>query len=181
MAADKGQIDIAMILLEHGASIEDTTALESRRPLMIAALAGNVFMVQFLLREGAQIAAVDRNGAQAIHLASTADSLDILQILIDRGAAVNSSDLSNRTPLHYALESRGCPEVIKLFVNSGADLGRNQRRTFRYSALHLACVSDCGENVRALLTLMSKIGDDNRLSPDPLPQIGIMYRAVSAV
>ncbi len=49
------------------------------------------------------------------------NSLDVIKLLLDNGANVNSKDKNKRTPLFYALEFNGSLPLIELLIKNGAD------------------------------------------------------------
>ena len=102
VATINGHIDVVKILLSCGASIEEETASECRRPLHLAALTGQVSMARFLIREGAQIDATAEYGMQPIHDASWSGSVEIFDALAEAGAAVDCLDSFGHQPLHWA-------------------------------------------------------------------------------
>lgn len=89
-------------------------------PLMIAALTGNLEMVQHLLRRGA---AVNTPGWNALHYAAsgqTDDQQAIIQLLLVYRTPINARSPNNTTPLMLAA-SYGSEAVVQLLIASGAD------------------------------------------------------------
>lgn len=52
------------------------------------------------------------------------DDIEIIILLLEAGADINTRDNLEQTPLHYAVDSRYTPDmnVIKLLLASGADI-----------------------------------------------------------
>lgn len=67
-------------------------------------------LVEYSIKEGAQVNSFDENNITPLHLASLHQLPQIIQFLIDNGANVNSKDSQSKTPLHYAVtgESTQC-------------------------------------------------------------------------
>lgn len=101
VAADTGDIQAALYLLNHGASINAVTP-EGVTPLMYAAQRGNLDMVKLLVLNGADINLTNYNGESALLGASLADQEDVCNYLIQQGAAIDSSDNKGITPLMHA-------------------------------------------------------------------------------
>jgi ankyrin repeat protein len=79
------RVDIAQLLVQHGAQIEKRRR-DGRTPLMFAAHWCCPKSVQFLLERGADVAAVDENGWTALHYAAQAHQSDCVEILVRNGA-----------------------------------------------------------------------------------------------
>lgn len=107
-AAELGLIEIAGLLLSHGARVIGSGAI------VVAAEAGHLAMVRLLLDFGAEIDEIglkdygdnraDEDMGSALHKAVTKRHLDVLHLLIDRGANVELHDFLNRTPMERAWE-----------------------------------------------------------------------------
>jgi len=63
-----------------------------------------------------------------IHDAATRGDLADVKRHLQRGADVNATDIAFHTPLHYAARE-GHTEIVKLLINSGADMNVVVRRT----------------------------------------------------
>ena len=140
VAVIHGHIDVVKALLSCGASIEEETASECRRPLHLAALTGQVSMTKYLIREGAQLDAKSQHGMQPIHDASWSGSVEILDALTAAGARVDCLDSFGRQPLHWAAMTPNQSDFIQCLVRKGADI---EAKAFDGSRpLRLACTSD---------------------------------------
>ena len=49
------------------------------------------------------------------------ERLEIVRIIIQNGAEINTKNLAGRSPLHFAVQTKEL-EVVKLLVQSGADI-----------------------------------------------------------
>jgi hypothetical protein len=67
-AAFKGDVHIAMLLLDHGAAV-DGAGPDGRTPLMFAAMFDRLEAVELLLQRGASAETRDASGATALALA----------------------------------------------------------------------------------------------------------------
>ena len=72
------------------------------------------------LSQGADVHAIDRTGATALHEAAHRGYRELAQILLDHDADANARDHLGQTPLHKAA-STGREEIMKLLVATGAD------------------------------------------------------------
>ncbi len=90
--------------------------LEGRRkqygftPLVTAAFAGHVAMVELLIANGADIEAVDDYGDSSVNVAAYAGHVEAIRTLVDLGANPDSPNSQGATALTYA-QDRGHPEA----------------------------------------------------------------------
>ena len=102
------RVDVARILLEHGARIRGEA-------IFIPAANGSVTFLRFLLDHGANpnVRSGGRNDAPqfdhtvlhaAVRMPFTSDNTGVIELLIERGADVNALDEAGKTPLDRAIE-----------------------------------------------------------------------------
>ena len=75
-----------------------------------AALGGNENLVDFLIDEGSPIDPIDDTSCTPLLLASSAGRLEVVRLLLGKGANVNKKNNRGQTSLHYAC-SKGHKEV----------------------------------------------------------------------
>jgi len=121
-AAGTGNIDLAKLLLKHGADVNGAY-LGGVTPLMVAAWHDNIAMVRFLIESGANVNAKDGDGRTALSWASSYGYLENALALIHAGADVNTADKSGGTPLTYAI-GRGHTDMVSALLKAGARLER---------------------------------------------------------
>jgi ankyrin repeat protein len=125
VAARSGYIDIAKLLVAHGARIEYRPG---DNPLVSAAWAGHVDMVKLLVIHGA-----DPKRPKAIIMASRGCRIDVVRELISAGADVNQKDKFT-APLIAATEmatkhgKQACIPLIRLLLDNGADVSVRDHR-----------------------------------------------------
>lgn len=110
--AMKNDVDLAEILLRHGADINATTNLGST-VLHMSAVGDSEAMVEALLRFDPQIDARDQCGNTPLHLASAKARYKIISILLDSGASVNVEDNLGMTAVDVAFSVKnGLPKRL---------------------------------------------------------------------
>ncbi|MCX5689002.1 MAG: ankyrin repeat domain-containing protein [Planctomycetota bacterium] len=77
--------------------------------------------IDLLIRAGAFVDHVDRNGFTSLHKAVQRGDLGAASMLIDHGADVNARDSHGETALVIALSSRASEAMVKLLLDRGAD------------------------------------------------------------
>ena len=150
-AASDGSSDLTDLLKKLKPE-QSKTALETKTkdgshfvtPLIIAAHNGNLNSVRILLRYGADIAArgtltIDAEvieGCAPLWAAAASGRLDVVKLLIERNADVDSRTLTGSTPLRVAAHE-GHLDVVRCLVESGADV--NARNDCESTPLMAAC------------------------------------------
>lgn len=85
-AAERGDIKMAEVLLNHGADIESKD-LSGTRPLHVAAR-GSLETTKFLVERGADVNAIDNEGNTALHKAAANRQIETLRYLLKLGCVV---------------------------------------------------------------------------------------------
>ncbi len=144
VAARRGDVEVARVLLEHGADREARDNVDYS-PLERASLEGHVELVQILLEYGADADARDTEGCTPLYLASSWGKPAVVRALLKHGADVNARDKDNWTPLHEA----GTEEVARALLEHGADA--NALGSWNRTPLHFASERGRVGVVRVLL------------------------------
>lgn len=88
-------------------------------PLHLATANGHLFVIELLIRYGADVNARNQNKETPLHLASYLGKPIIVCLLLASGSIVNLQDGEDSTPLRRAAES-GHLEIVTLLLRSGA-------------------------------------------------------------
>ena len=116
--AAKASVEMAAFWLEHEVAGGEKVKLDDTSDALgAAAEAGRCDIVEFLLDKGARINEVcrvyqdfghyinrDERAEAPLHRAIRKDTLDVMELLVDRGANVNLQDAKGNTPSSLALE-----------------------------------------------------------------------------
>ena len=132
-AADHGRVEVARVLLEHGANV-DAEDKKGRTPLHEAAdyrrvnvdygrvkgyVGGKVEIIRVLLEHGANVGAQDNEGRTPLHVAAKYAKVEVVRLLLEHGADVGAEDNEGRTPFQIA-SAKGKDENAKLLSEHGA-------------------------------------------------------------
>jgi ankyrin repeat protein len=117
-AVAAGKEDMAGLLLDAGAKIED--GMSGLTPLQFAASAGNISMIQFLSKRGADVNHGAKSGEQTALLSAIYGAHpEAVQALISLGAKVNTKTKDGDTPLTAAMKGDQ-EDIIKILKAAGA-------------------------------------------------------------
>ena len=143
--------DLAKLLLDYTAEI-NATDKRNWTALMLTAKKGDTALADFLLSRGAnpniQTAAFSWT---ALIFATHNNHLEIVKLLLDKGAEINSTTIFNETALMFAARN-GYPEIAKLLIDKKAVLNAQDR--YGWTALKFATQ----KNHPALVQLLQAAG-----------------------
>ncbi|HEX2875664.1 MAG TPA: ankyrin repeat domain-containing protein [Polyangiaceae bacterium] len=112
--------------------------IRSDGDLVAALWASDVPRIRDLLQAGHNLTTPSRsNGYRAIHLAVASKKLEVVRLLLERGADPNQTADQLARPLPLALVARCAEPILQSLVEAGADLEAPDAKQFR--PLHAAC------------------------------------------
>ena len=127
-AAEKGDLATVKTLLTSGVSINARGA-NGATALILAAFSGQVKACRYLIEQGISVGAADDNGFTALMTAceSKNASLELVDLLVTKGAKVNAKSGRNATAL-MAAAKLGHRTIVEYLLQHGAsvDLQNNQ-------------------------------------------------------
>jgi ankyrin repeat protein len=123
-AAERGDGELASVLIYAGANIGAQTRIGQYTPLHLAGKSGSVAVTTALVKAGADVNVRSTNsGVTPLHLAATSGSADVVNALIDAKADVNAKETeAGQTPLIFAAGMNRV-DAIKALLARGADPG----------------------------------------------------------
>jgi len=121
-AAERGDADLAAMLLYAGANVSAVTRIGGYTPLHLASQSGNVAVVNELLKAGSDVKArTTTTGVTPLHLAAEAGSAPVIKALLEHHAEIDAKEAEwGQTPLIFAA-SQNRVEAIKTLLAHGAD------------------------------------------------------------
>lgn len=120
-AATGGHEELLQFLLDRGADISAENN-EGKTALSSAVHLGKVGSVRLLLEAGADVNTVDNYGNSALaHASFRWVPIEIMQMLVEHGAVLNSLTDSSTAPIEWAVGA-GTFEQLRLLIESGADV-----------------------------------------------------------
>lgn len=121
-AAERGDAELAQLLIVAGANVQAVTRIGLYTPLHLAAKSGSADVAKLIINAGADVnAKSDPSGATPIHLAALSGSATVINLLADAKADVNAKENEwEQTPLIFAA-SQNRAEAITALLKRGAD------------------------------------------------------------
>ncbi|XP_065677448.1 uncharacterized protein LOC101237623 isoform X1 [Hydra vulgaris] len=153
IAAREGYLDTVKALVSIGANINICSAA-LYTPLHLAAINGNKDMVQYLLEHNAKINVFDHQNMTPTHnmffvcRACQFGRLDVIKLLIEQGAQIDSKDCDSFTPLMSAV-SEGHSDAVKYLLKCGASVAISEMNM--KNVLHLAIENGHSSTLKVLL------------------------------
>ncbi|XP_057660313.1 ankyrin repeat domain-containing protein 49-like [Diorhabda carinulata] len=115
-ACEKGNLEQVKTLIESNPNLINVTDKDGYTPLHRACYSNNVDIVEFLLQNGANIAAETEMQWQPLHSCCQWNHKECAAVLIQHGADVNALSQGGQTPLHIAASHGASFETVQLLL-----------------------------------------------------------------
>lgn len=159
----------AIIELAQKSSAEELGAISRTglTALHFAAVQNHVVAANELLNKGVpvDVRAPAKNNTTPLHWAAYNESIDVIRLLIKKGADINAKADNGWTPLHFAVRTGKTVAVANL-VKLGADV--NAKDGSGNMPIHLAAAANDLKLVKLLLKLDAKIDVANEVGKLPV-------------
>lgn len=121
-AAERGDEEVALLLIEAGASLDPVTRLGAYTPMHLAARGGNAAILSALLEAGAAPSAATTTGSVTpLHFAAGSADPTAVLTLLEHGADPDVRESRwGQTPLMFAAAA-GRADLIRALLEHGAD------------------------------------------------------------
>lgn len=147
VAVDRGHVNLAALLRQHGAK---ETPVSLSAPLRLAAVKNQLAEAEALVKRSPEmVQAHDDLRRTPLHFACAQAGLPLVELLLKHGADVSAVDFADNTPLHGAAFA-GKADIINALLAKQAD--PNQRNRQRVTPLFHAALRGSLPAVAALLT-----------------------------
>ncbi|XP_067653126.1 ankyrin-3-like [Haliotis asinina] len=132
-----GHVDAAKCVLNQTSVDINSKDCEEMTPVMLAASHGKSEVFDMLMKKGADLSVIDKNGENILHCACRGGNVEIVNyILMQNIVDINSKEYKEKTPVMLAA-SHGKNEVFDILMKKGADLSVTDENGD--NILHWAC------------------------------------------
>lgn len=114
------QENIAAVLIQAGAKIDEPDSTTHATPLHMAALYGRVGIAELLIKKGANVNALMKFEITPLLVAAQFKHPQIVEILLNKKVNINHADQEGFTALHFAAQN-GDEIITRLLLNHGAN------------------------------------------------------------
>jgi ankyrin repeat protein len=163
-AAERGDAELAEMLVYAGANVSAVTRIGLYTPLHLAAKAGSAPVAKVLIKGGADVNVKSNpSGATPMHLAALTGSAEVINLLADAKADVNAREAEwEQTPLIFAASANRAAAITAL-LKRGADANVSSKTidVSKQSALDRAAVE------RQRKVIEGFVGKDSGQRPTP--------------
>ena len=163
-AAYEGDIEVMEILLDLGAKVDQRDS-DNATPLLSAAMQGHSEIVKILLKRNAKVDLYDNEDNTPLLVAAGKD-VDTVELLLEHGAKVNSTNKYGWTALHAAIEGSQV-EITKILISRKLDTKSEYGRE-KQTPLHTAASKGSGDIVKLLLETKVDLEAKDRNGNTPL-------------
>jgi len=184
-AAERGDAELAALLLKSGASVTAETRIGRHTPLHVAAQHGNSAIVRALVNARAAVNALTTTGAAPLHFAAASGDRESIAVLLDHGAEIDIREPQwSQTPLMFAaaggrtaavklLLARGAnpslmAKVIDISARNRSDGAESRTRNARVAEIQRQAAAKAGTAAKAAAQAGRGRGNDDGNEPEPL-------------
>uniref|UniRef100_T1JBU6 Ion transport domain-containing protein n=1 Tax=Strigamia maritima TaxID=126957 RepID=T1JBU6_STRMM len=173
LACSMGQLDIIslMFTMQPEDKEQCLTMCDAQKmmPLHYAAMFDHTRVVEFLIKEGANVDAVDSEQRSAMLLAASRSAWSTVYLFLNAGADVNVRDSSGRNILHYVVMNGGSLEAFSSkFEKSCLHQLLNEKDTLGCTPLHYASREGKLRSTESLLRMGAIVNPKNNQNESPL-------------
>jgi uncharacterized protein len=167
-AGHRGCLNVAQLLLQHGAEI-NAVGIQGNNALMLAARASSIAVAQLLLDSGADLSARDCTGENVLFKAARAGNVPLMELLVQRGLSVTVVDNKGNTVLITAASAQQKAAAEWLIQRGVAVNAVNDSS----AALHIVCTNSSVDDATMIELLLANAADVNQCAEGQLTALNV--------
>ena len=131
VAAARGSVEIARLLIDAGADIEAEAVASQKKahPLHIAASLNRVAVAALLIERGAKVDSRDSQGRTPLMIAATNGETEVAELLLQKGADPLAEESTYHDTPIYDAAMNGHLGVVKLMLSRGVSVNLQNTQT----------------------------------------------------
>jgi hypothetical protein len=149
IAITRGLDAVARVFIDLGVTLGSYMFASDQHPLVIASEYGHAEIVRMLITSG-KFSITPKTMRESLSMACSKVHADVVRVLLEYGASVNSLDSMRGKPLVEACRG-GHFHLVQLLFENGADASVEDGQDY-YDALYDSCLNGREEVVKVLLT-----------------------------
>lgn len=172
LAAARGSVEIATVLIDAGANLEAkaSTFSEKAHPLHTAAVENQVAVAALLIERGAKVDSRNAEGMTPLLVAASNGNVEVAALLLKAGADPLAEDVTHQqTPIHFAAVT-GKLEFLKLILANGIDINlrstHNGETPLYYATRQSLMSAEMDKRIQAVEFLLANGADPNVADKD---------------
>ena len=150
-AVDRNDVEVTKLLLSCKELDSDlrTLDIEEKNALHLAVTRKNVEIAKMVIEDGGiPVDSMEHNEKTSLNLAARHGSIEMIQLLLDLGARVESHDRLGGTPLMRAIDGKNL-DYVKLILSHGANIHATDQ--YNRGILHSCAVNRAEKILKYLL------------------------------
>lgn len=175
LACAQGAMEIVKLMFEsqneQKSSCLSISDAQKMTPLHCAAMFDHQDLVEYLITEGADINAPDKEGRSVLLLAAARGAWNTVKILLKMGASICDHDNGNRNLLHHVVLSGGClNDICNDIAKKSSEIMDllNEKDSSGCTPMHYASLNGHLKTIQSLLYLGAIINLKNNENQSPL-------------
>ena len=153
-------------LIDRDGELVNTCDRNNRSCLLLASQFNRIAIVEKLLSHGADVNDVEADrGLTSFHAATIEENVEIMKMLVDHGASVETAAYNFAMPIHEAA-SQGSLEALVIILDNGGDV--NASGWANQTPLHYAAEEGHPEIIEELLRRGADINRQDKDGQSPL-------------
>ncbi len=165
LAGYANNVELAQLVLDHGANIQANQTIGGVTPLQAAVAVGGMNVAQLLLDRGANYEFPAGNGWTPLFFAAYYGQLNTANLLLAKGARIEAKATDGSTPLFWAIDQVK-PDAVKLLLDAHANV--NAKQNDGGTPLHVAATKGNTEITEMLLQHGALVNEPDRNGITPL-------------
>ncbi|MBI9069293.1 MAG: ankyrin repeat domain-containing protein [Salinivirgaceae bacterium] len=169
-AALSGNAELVKLLVEKGAKVNPKDCFGGNCNKVEGSPLHNAVwhtpdVIQYLVKNGAKLNAVNENGQTPLHVAAGSRCTDCFKELVELGSDLSAKDNKGKTPLHIAIK-REKMDIVEYILTKNIDL--NTKDNTGKTPLHYTAIAGYHDLVKTMVNKNANVNEKDNEGKTPL-------------